>query len=167
MSPRPAAMNALYLLYDRDCPVSLRHREWLAKQAAIVPLHGVAHQAEEVLRRFPGIAAHLTPRQLTAVSDNGQLWTGPSAVVMCLFALEKYRELAERLALPNLLPYARTALELLSREVFEMNHLLRCSPPMELENLLRLNAEAARNYFHPPPVPPTTQASAGPRLLAG
>ena len=120
-------MNALYLFHDNTCPVSQRHREWLAKQAAIVPLHCVAHQAEEVPGRFPGIAAHLTPRNLTVVSDDGQLWTGPSAVVMCLFALEKHRELAERLALPNLLPYARTALELLSREVFEMNHLLRCS----------------------------------------
>ena len=48
-------MNALYILYDNTCPVSLRHREWLARQEAIAPLHWLPHQAEEVPCRFPGI----------------------------------------------------------------------------------------------------------------
>lgn len=151
-------MNTLYILYDNTCPVSLRHREWLSRQEALAPLHWLAHQAEEVPCRFPGIAAHLVPRELTVVSDDGQLWTGPAASVMCLFALEDHRELAERLAWPNLLPYARTALELLSREVFELDCLLRRSSSEELENLLRLNSEAMRKYFRLPPALPATHA---------
>lgn len=146
-------MNLLHLLYDADCPVSQRQGEWLARQAAIVPLRLLPHHAEEVGQRFPGVAAQLTPREFTVIADDGQFWTGPSAVVTCLFALEIHRELAERLADPTLLPLARTALELLSREIFELNRLLRRSSIAELEQLLRLNSDAVRRHFHlPPPV---------------
>ena len=147
-------MNALYILYDDTCPHSLRHREWLARQEPLVPLRLLPHRAEEVPRRFPGIESHLAPRELTVISDDGQLWTGPAASVMCLFALEQHRELAERLAHSALLPYARTALELLSREVFEMTCLLGRSAHEELEQTLRLNSEPVRKHFHLPPALP-------------
>lgn len=150
-------MNTLYILYDDTCPHSLRHREWLAKQGSIVCLRFLPHRAEEVSCRFPGIEVHLTPRDFTTVSDDGQLWTGPAAAVMCLFALEQYREFAERLAHPTLLPYARTALELLSRDVFEMKCLLRRSTHAELAEALRLNSEIARQHFRLP-MPPALPA---------
>ncbi|MFM8469977.1 MAG: hypothetical protein ACKODH_08405 [Limisphaerales bacterium] len=152
--PGPPAMNILHVLYDSACPVSVRQQEWLARQEAIGPLRFLPHRAEEVGRRFPGIEPHLTLHEFTVVSDDGRFWTGPSAVVTCLFALEAHRELAERLAHPALLPVARTALELLSREVFEMNCLLRRSPVAELEQILRLNSDVVRKHFRvPPPVP--------------
>lgn len=150
-------MNTLYILYDDTCPHSLRHREWLAQQGSIVCLRFQPHRAEEVPRRFPGIEAHLTPRDFTTVSDDGQLWTGPAAAVMCLFALEQYREFAERLAHPTLLPYARTALELLSRDVLEMKCLLRRSTHAELAEALRLNSEIVRQHFRLP-MPPALPA---------
>lgn len=150
-------MNTLYMLYDDTCPHSLRHREWLARQGSIVCLRFLPHRAEEIACRFPGIEAHLTPRDFTVVSDDCELWTGPAAAVMCLFALEQYRELAERLAHPTLLPYSRTALELLSREVYEMQRLLRRGTHAELEELLRLNSEIVRQHFRLP-VPPALPA---------
>ena len=151
-------MNTLHVLYDAECPVCLRLREWLTQQAAIIPLHFLPHHAAETACRFPGVATHLTPRELTVVSDAGQVWTGLSAVVMCLFALEQHRELAERLALPNVLPLAGTAVELLRREVFELTGQLRRSSPVELENLLRLNAEVVRKHPHLPPALPPARA---------
>ena len=150
-------MNTLHVLHDADYPAGLRICEWLARQEAIIPLLLHAHQAPETACQFPGIAAHLTPRELTVVGDDGQVWTGPSAAVICLFALEEYRDLAERLAQPALLPLARTALDLLSREVFEMTCLLRRSTPADLEELLRLNAEGARRRFHLPPALPVVR----------
>ncbi|MEN9572781.1 MAG: hypothetical protein RL514_636 [Verrucomicrobiota bacterium] len=148
-------MNTLYILYDHTCPHSDRHREWLARQEPLVPLRLLAHRAEEVPCRFPGIEAHLTPRELTVISDDGQLWTGPAASVMCLFMLEQHREFAERLACPLLLPFARTALELLSRdrEVLAMQCLFRRSTDAELASILRMNSEVAAQRPHLPPVP--------------
>ena len=151
-------MNTLHVLHDADYPDGLRMNEWLARQEAIVPLRFLPRQAPETTCRFPGIAAHLTPRELTVVGDAGQVWTGPSATVVCLFALEEYRELAERLALPALLPLAQTALDLLSREIMDLSYLIRQGTPAELEELLRLNADAARKRFHLPPALPTARA---------
>lgn len=153
-------MNTLYILYDDTCPHSLRHREWLAQQEPIVPLHLLPHRAEEVGCRFPGIEAHLTPREFTVISDEGQLWTGPAASVMCLFVLERHREFAERLTRPMLLPYARTALELLSRDgdVLTMTCLMRRSPDAELANILRMNSETAAQPRRLPPGQPALPA---------
>jgi predicted DCC family thiol-disulfide oxidoreductase YuxK len=148
-------MNTLYVLYDDSCPHSLRQREWLAQQEPIVPLRLLPHRAGEVSCRFPGIEAYLTPRELTVVCDAGQLWTGPAAAVMCLFVLERHRELAERLTRPMLLPYARTALELLSRDgnVLTMTCLMRNSPDTELANILRMNNDMMAQPRRLPPGP--------------
>lgn len=155
-------MNTLYILYDHTCPHSVRHREWLARQEPLVPLRLLPQRAEEVPCRFPGIEAHLTPKELTVVSDDGRLWTGPAASVMCLFMLAQHREFAERLACPLLLPYARTALELLSRDrnVLAMMSLFRRSTDAELEGILRGNTEVAAQRPRLPP-PPTLPAARG------
>ena len=156
-------MNALYILYDDTCPHSLRHREWLALQQPIVPLHMLPQRAAEAACRFPGIEAHLAPRELTAISDDGQLWTGPAASVMCLFVLEQHRGFAERLTRPGLLPYARTALEMLSRDrkVLTMTCLMRRSTDAELEYILRTNTEVGAQPRRLPPVPVLPSAHAG------
>jgi predicted DCC family thiol-disulfide oxidoreductase YuxK len=148
-------MNTLYVLYDPACPHSVRHGEWLARQEPLVPLRLLTHQAEEVPCRFPGIEAHLTPRELTVISDDGQLWTGPGASVMCLFMLEQYREFAERLACPQLLPYARTTLELFSRDrnFLAIQSQFRRSTDAELEHILRMNTEAVAQRLRLPPLP--------------
>ena len=152
-------MNTLHVLYDADGRDSVPQRDWLARQAAIVPLQFHAHRAEATSCRFPGIEPHLTPDALTTISDDGQFWTGPNAVVTCLFALEAHRELAERLAQPELLPLARTALELLRREVFELTQLLNHSGPAELKQVLQLNSDIVRKHFRlPPPALPAPRA---------
>ena len=43
------------------------------------------------------------------VGDDGSVWTGPHAWVMCLWATAAHRPLAERLARPSGLPLARAA----------------------------------------------------------
>lgn len=148
-------MNTLYVLYDHTCPHSVRHQAWLARQEPLVPVRLLAHRAEEVPCRFPGIEPHLTTHELTVLSDDGQLWTGPAASVMCLFMLEKHREFAERLACPLLLPYARTALELLSRDgqVPAMQCLFRRSTDDELVGILRMNTEIVAQRMKVPPLP--------------
>ena len=49
------------------------------------------------------------------ISDSGEVWQGGSAWVLCLWALREYRELSQQLAHPALLPLARKACEIVSR----------------------------------------------------
>ena len=117
-------MKCLYVLFDADCELCVRCSNWLAQQRAFVPLTFVAFQWEEANRRFPGIDALKPGEQLLVISDEGAVYRGAHAWIMCLWALEKYREHALRLAHPVLLPFAKAVCELLSRNRFFLSDVL-------------------------------------------
>ncbi len=108
-------MKTLYVLYDAKCALCRSCRQWLTAQPAFVTLRFIPLQSPEVGYLFPGIEALNTGDQLIAVSDEGDVYTGPQAWIICLYALQDYREWSVRLAQPALLPFARRAFELLSK----------------------------------------------------
>jgi len=122
-------MKCLYVLFDADCELCVRCRSWLMRQPVFVPLVFIAFQSEEAQRRFPGIDALKPDEQLLVISDEGALYRGAHAWIMCLWALENYREHAQRLAHPVLLPLAKAVCELLSRNrLFLSDALFRQEP---------------------------------------
>jgi predicted DCC family thiol-disulfide oxidoreductase YuxK len=92
--------------------------------AAFVPLVFIAFQADEAQRRFPDIDALKPDEQLLVISDEGAVYRGAHAWIMCLWTLENYREHAQRLAHPVLLPLAEAVCELLSRNRFFLSDAL-------------------------------------------
>jgi predicted DCC family thiol-disulfide oxidoreductase YuxK len=100
-------MNRLYVLYDAGCPVCTRFREWLVDQPLLVPVTTVAAGSPAAYRLLPGLDHDATLREVTVVSDTGEVWTGPHAWVVTLWATASHRALAERLATPAGLPVAR------------------------------------------------------------
>lgn len=114
-------MKALYVLYDSQCGLCSRLQEWLSRQPAYVPMRLVASRSAEALRSFP---ASLMSGELAVVSDTGEAWIGGHAWVICLWALRDYRHWANRLSSPGLLPLARQAFSILSRNRQALSHLL-------------------------------------------
>jgi predicted DCC family thiol-disulfide oxidoreductase YuxK len=108
-------MKTLFVLYDGECALCQKCREWLSRQPAFVELRFIPMQSPEVLRRFPGIEKHGLGEDLLVVSDEGAVYRGPRAWIMCLYALAEYREWSERLSHPALLPLARQACMLVSQ----------------------------------------------------
>ncbi len=111
-------MKCLYVLFDAECAMCVRCREWLSRQPAFVPLHFIPLQSPDLPRFFPGIDVLKPNEQLLVVGDNGAVYRGACAWIMCLWGLQEYREHALRLAEPVLLPFARIVCELLSRNRF-------------------------------------------------
>ena len=109
-------MKKLTVLYDADCAFCRRCRAWLLRQATFLELEFVPADSWEVERRFPGLEPSDTPDELVAISDEGGVYRGPHAFIMCLYALRKYRDLALWLARPWVRPLARQALGLLSSQ---------------------------------------------------
>ena len=107
-------MKTLHVLFDRECAICRQCRRWLEAQPAFVELRFHALQAPETLCRFPGIDRYHPSEQLLVVSDEGAVYQGPHAWIMCLYALREYREWSQRLASPLLLPLARRVCELVS-----------------------------------------------------
>jgi predicted DCC family thiol-disulfide oxidoreductase YuxK len=117
-------MKDLYVLFDADCELCVRCRNWLAQQPAFVPLVFIALQSDEAQRRFPGLDALKPDKQLLVISDEGAVYRGANAWIMCLWALENYRQHAQRLGHPILLPLAKSVCELLSRNRFFLSDAL-------------------------------------------
>ena len=84
----------------------------------------IGFQSDEARRRFPSIDALEPSEQLLVISDDGDVYRGAHAWIMCLWALENYREHAQRLAHPALLPLAKGICEMLSRNRFFLSDAL-------------------------------------------
>lgn len=107
-------MKTLHVLFDRECALCRRCRRWLERQPAFLELRFHALQDPETLCRFPGIEEYHPHEQLLVVSDEGGVYQGSHAWIMCLYALREYREWSQRLSGPALLPLARRACQLVS-----------------------------------------------------
>ena len=70
------------------------------------------------------------------VSDNGDVWLGDHAFIMCLWASRGFRQWAMRLASPLLRPMARQAFEAVSRNRRNVSALLRLKSEAELKKQL-------------------------------
>lgn len=100
-------MTHLTLLYDAKCGFCVTCRHWLGAQPKFVDMDFVPARSAESAKRFPGLERADQPEELTVVADTGEVWKGTKAWLMSLWALVEYREWAERLASPALMPLAR------------------------------------------------------------
>jgi predicted DCC family thiol-disulfide oxidoreductase YuxK len=106
-------IRKITVLYDARCGFCLRCKDWMLARARFVDLEFVWNRSPEVERRWPGLDLG-DPPELVVVDDEGGVYRGASAWIVCLWALVDYREWSLRLADPELFPFARRAFELLS-----------------------------------------------------
>lgn len=102
-----SGIHYLTVLYDANCPLCRTARRWLESRAQVVPLQFLAAGSDAARQRFPDLDHDATLRDLTVVADTGEVYVGDGGWLACLWALDSYRELADRLAQPHLLPVAR------------------------------------------------------------
>jgi predicted DCC family thiol-disulfide oxidoreductase YuxK len=126
-------MKRLHVLYDAECALCQGCRRWLERQPAYVELRFIPFQAPEVPCRFPGIEKWNPSEELLVISDEGDVYRGPNAWIMCLYALRDYREWSQRLAAPMWLPWARRICELVSQNRLSISRLLATKNPATLE----------------------------------
>lgn len=93
-------VRGLTVLYDAQCSLCRFVREWLGRQRQLVPLEFVAAGSEEARQRFPSLDHRAALEEITVVGDAGQVYRGPAAWVVCLWALREQRPLAHRLSTP-------------------------------------------------------------------
>ena len=129
-------MKRLYVLFDATCALCVNCRNWLRAQPAFIELNFIPLQSPELELLFPGIGALNSGDQLVAISDEGEVYQGPQAWIICLYALRDYREWSQRLAHPALLPFARRAFEMLSENRLFLSRWFVKGEPEALRNHL-------------------------------
>ena len=117
-------MNHLYVFYDGECALCRRCREWLARQPAYVELVFHPFQSNEALLLCPELPRFQPNEQLIVLSDEGGIYPGESAWLMCLYALKEYRGWARKLSAPALRPLAHRICILVSHNRLKLSHVL-------------------------------------------
>ena len=69
---------------------------------------------------IPHLDHDLTAKDLTVIGDQGQVYMGPKAWLMVLWALAQYREWSYRLSSPELLPTTRRVVSLISQNRYQI-----------------------------------------------
>ena len=108
-------MTKLTVLYDPSCFLCCRARRWLQNQSQFVPLEFVGAGTSKARSEFPEIEPDETLEDLTVVADDGAVYRGTKAWLICLWALRKYRGWSLTLGSDALLPSARRFIDWVSR----------------------------------------------------
>jgi len=108
-------VTRLTILYDSGCSLCCRARRWLVDQPTYVDLEFVGAATPQARERFPDLNAQETKEELTVVADDGAVYRGVKAWLLCLWATRKYRAWSLALGSPALLPSARRFIEWVSR----------------------------------------------------
>jgi predicted DCC family thiol-disulfide oxidoreductase YuxK len=119
-------MQTLTVLYDAGCELCTRCRTWMERQPSYVRLEFVPASSEEVAARFPGVPWKRA--ELVVVADDGRVWAGSAAFLLCLWALRAWREWSYRLSGPELLPLASGFFRMISAERRHISALLDHRP---------------------------------------
>jgi predicted DCC family thiol-disulfide oxidoreductase YuxK len=130
-------MRRLFVLYDERCGLCSWARRWLARQPAFLELSFLPAGSALAAARFPGLVRPGRPEELVVVSDDGGVYRDGSAWIMCLYALQEYREWSLRLAGPTLFPLARQAFALVSRQRGRVSRWLNLASEVEIAETLR------------------------------
>lgn len=116
----------LVVFYDALCPVCVRCKEWLESSAQHVPLS--LHDCRGPLARARAAELPWLGHELVVVNERGEVWIGPRAFLVCLWALRAWRLTAELLASELAWPLAETVFEQLSEHRGALASLVGASP---------------------------------------
>ena len=130
-------MKRLYVLYDPNCGLCTRIRFWLVLQPAFIAIHPIPLGSPQAARLFPALPQSGKSGELVVIGDNGGVYIGDHAWIMCLYALREYRATAKRLSSPKLQPLAREAFTFISRYRHSISRWLGMMPESEMHILLK------------------------------
>jgi predicted DCC family thiol-disulfide oxidoreductase YuxK len=118
-------MRAISVFYDARCGLCDGVRRRFAREPVFVPLHFVPYDSALARTLFPGITDWQPDREILALTDEGDLYRGDGAWILCLWATVRYREWSLRLANPALRPLTGSICGLISRHRGRLSELLR------------------------------------------
>ncbi len=112
----------LTVVYDPDCALCRRCRSWLEAQPTYCPLSFLS--ADDAAARA-GMGRLPVGDELVVLADTGEVWVGPAAYVMCLWATRAYRHWSYRLSGRALEPLARRVFHAVTANRGTISALLR------------------------------------------
>ncbi|MEM1295599.1 MAG: DCC1-like thiol-disulfide oxidoreductase family protein [Verrucomicrobiota bacterium] len=107
-------MNTLHVFYDSHCGMCRRFRAWLTAEPQIVRLSFHSYRLPGAKAICPNLDEYRPGSELVVMADSGEIYQGPRAWIMCLWALENHRELAMKLSQPRWFGFTKRICRLVS-----------------------------------------------------
>ena len=108
-------MRYLTVLYDENCGFCRRAGRWLRAHNQLVWLDLVPAGSDAARRRFPVLDHDATFKKITVIADNGDVYTGDDAWLVCLWSLRAWRPLAVSMSRPGRERFVRAATRVADR----------------------------------------------------
>ena len=135
-------VQAIAVFFDQDCSLCRACRRWLQAQDKFFPIEFMPYQSERAHEVCPQLDTLNPDQEIVVMADNGRIYQGGSAWIMCLYALRRYRELSFKLAHPMLLPLAKKMCHIVSERRLSLSRLFACASREQIAREL-INADGA------------------------
>ena len=114
----------LYVLYDHGCGLCSHVVQWMSQQPTSCEMQYIAAGSTDARRMFPDLLSPARPEELIVVAEDGTVYRGDDAFIMCLYALDSYRSLATRISRPAFRPLAKRLFSMISTNRMRLSDLL-------------------------------------------
>ena len=135
-------MKAISVFFDGRCGLCRSVRGWLEREPQFVALHFVSYDARLAREIFPRIADWQPDREILALTDEGDLYQGAGAWILCLWATVRFRPWALRLARPALRPSAEKLCRVIARNRRGLSRVFRRGSDDDLRTAILAEASA-------------------------
>ena len=114
-------MKVIKVYIDERCQLCRNLAGWLTNQPAYLKIE--IYQSKDGKTQHPEISEHFG-EELVVINDQGEVFLGAEAWIICLFALKNYREWSVKLSSPILKPLARKAYYLIANNRLTLSSFL-------------------------------------------
>lgn len=129
-------MNALTIFYDPQCGLCTAARRWLEGQPTYVAPWFVGYNDPRAREILPEIDQLRPAEEIVVLADDGAIYQGADAWIICLWATVTYRPLSLRLAVPALRPLAARICQEVSRRRYAWSARLHLRSDEEIARAL-------------------------------
>lgn len=105
--------SRLTIVYDEQCALCRRCRDWLLSQPCLVPVELLPAGSDEAYERYGTLPWFGI--ELAVIDEVGRAWIGPAAFLICMWATARYRAWSYRLSSPKLAPMAERFFMMISK----------------------------------------------------
>jgi len=110
----PTNITNLDIFYDGQCGMCCTFHEWVNEQERAFQVNFIPYQDPQAYDIFPGLKELDPEKEMIVRTDQGELFHGAEAWVLCLFSCEHHQAKARKLGGKMLLPVAIKACNLLA-----------------------------------------------------
>ena len=110
----PEQIQKIEVFYDGRCGMCCSFHEWINRQPRAYRIDFIPYQSPDAEKVFPGIGTLDPAREMIVRTDQGKIYRGAEAWVLCLHSCANHQTAARKLATPGMLSVAIRACRVLA-----------------------------------------------------